>query len=131
MNDKEFAAFREQYKEEVPLKTVLKKVNLKAKLHRVDQQFDPVSRKRLIELRIDNSKERLVESGTELKLAIQMPYPQPVVKLPVSFAYKKFERLHVKTKAGKEVALNPLRKHDGFYYVNASAFEEATVLEKP
>ena len=131
LNDKEFRSFKNLDPKKINLKTVLGNKVVVAKLHRVDQNFDPVSRKRLIELRVDNSKELKLDSGTELKLKMDMPYPQPVVKLPVDFTYKKFERLHVKTTEGIEIALNPLRKHDGYYYVNTSVFEEATVLVKP
>lgn len=131
LNDKEYRSFKKLNAKKIQLKSVLDGKNLIAKLHRIDQRFDPVSRKRLLELRVDNSKANNIETGTELKLEIEMPYPQPVVEVPEAFTFKKYERLHVKTKDGQDIAINPLRRVGGKLYLNASIFSKDTVLVKP
>mgnify|MGYP000654541050 CR=1 FL=1 len=131
LNDKEFKAFRSDALDGVTLKTSLTDSTVKAKLHRIDRRFDPVSRKRLVELRVEGSTEESLLSGTELKYTVLMPYPQAVVEVPKNFTYKKYERVYVKTKTGEDLLVNPLRHLNGKLYINAAEFPAGTVLVKP
>ena len=103
---------------------------IKARLHHVDLSFDPVSRKRLLEFRVKTA-DFPISSGTEVELALLVPYPKPAVMIPNAFIFRKLDQDYVKTSDGKELAVIPLRKNSDSIVVNKSSLPDKVILVKP
>lgn len=82
-----------------------------ARIHRIDLTFDPVSRKRLVELRLPGKEFTTPSGGLEVELKLAVPYPNPAVKIPTNYVFNKLEQDYVRLSDGNIVALNPLRKN--------------------
>ena len=116
--------------EKVQLKVKRTQNILPIKLHRMDLAFDPVSRKRLVEFRVDTSQVK-ISTGTKVELSLEVPYPKPAVKIPSSFVFKKFEQDYVKSSDGEDIALIPLRKTKDSIIINRSVLPDKITLVKP
>lgn len=84
--------------------------SLKARVHHIDLSFDPASRKRLVELRLDAQQFTQASGGIELELQLELPYPRPAVFIPSRFVFRKLEQDTVRLATGEEIALTPLRR---------------------
>ena len=84
---------------------------LNASIHRIDLTFDPVSRKKLVELRLLGKEFKTPSGGLEVELKLAVPYPNPAVKIPINYVYTKLEQDYVRLSSGNSIALNPLRKN--------------------
>ena len=82
LSEKEFLALQK-----VPLQIKVKATGkvIKAKLHRLDLNFDPISRKRLVELRLDSKDLHQASGGLELELLLSLTYPGEAVEVPEKF----------------------------------------------
>ena len=135
---RELSVFIRLSEEEVEsLNDGLQKLTLKrsgkeitARVHHIDLAFDPVSRKRLVEFRV-NTSEFPLSSGTEVQLKVDIPYPKPAVRIPKSYVFSKLDQEYVKSTEGTEIALIPLRRTKDSIIVNKSALPDKVTLVKP
>lgn len=104
---------------------------LKAKIHHIDLNFDPVSRKRLVELRISGTEFKQASGGLELELKIAVPYPSPAVKIPLQYVYTKLEQDYIKLSNGNSIALMPIRRNNDSVIIYLSSLPENAELILP
>jgi hypothetical protein len=128
LNEEELESLK---KNPLNLKMKRSQKSLKAKIHRVDLVFDPISRKRLVEMRIDAKELGEAAGGIELQLKLKVPYPKPAVEIPNHFIFRKLEQNYIKLQSGEEIALIPLRKTKSSIIVNQSVLPDDAILVKP
>ncbi len=84
-----------------------------ATLARLDPEFDPVSRKRRIELDVAGAEAPEAIGGLEVAVSISMPDPSGGLLIPSSFLRFAGERYSVRTNDGRDIIVTILRKqHD-------------------
>lgn len=99
-------------------------------LHHIDLGFDHISRKNLVELRINSKQFKNPTSGIELILKTKIAYPNPATEIPLKFVYKRLEQYYVKLKSGQEKPIIPLRRKDNSIIVNLNSLpKDAQLIE--
>ncbi|MCH2206372.1 MAG: efflux RND transporter periplasmic adaptor subunit [Lentisphaerales bacterium] len=116
---------------EPDLRLKLNGKKIKAKIHHIDLNFDPVSRKRLVEMRIPGSEFKQATGGQALDLKLPIPYPNPAVKIPAKYIFTKLEQDYVKLSNGNSVALIPLRRNSDSVIINLSSLPKDAELILP
>ncbi|MDD7984163.1 hypothetical protein PQO01_04245 [Lentisphaera marina] len=107
-----------------------KEKTLKSKLHRSDRNYDPVSRKRHVELRIDSQELSDAAGGLEVKLELMVDYPSPALMVPNSFVHTGLEQTWLINSKGEKIIFQALRRIKGFYIIKKSIIPENTILIK-
>jgi hypothetical protein len=103
---------------------------LKAKVRRIDMNFDPNSRKRLVELQVEAAEFEKPSGGLELELNLNIPYPKPAVEIPLAYTFRKLERDYIKLTNGREIALSPLRKTTTAIIVHKESLPKDAIIVK-
>jgi hypothetical protein len=103
---------------------------LKAQLHRSDRNYDPVSRKRHVELRVDAKEFSNISGGLEVKLELQVDYPSPAVLVPNDFVHTGLEQTWLLNDRGEKIIFQALRRIKGFYIIKKSVIPKDTHLVK-
>jgi multidrug efflux pump subunit AcrA (membrane-fusion protein) len=135
VNTQELSAYFRLNEEEVnalennPLDLRIKKTqkSIGARVHRKDLNFDPITRKTLVELRIIKTA---FNSGTEVQLHLKVPYSTPAVEIPNAYIINKLEQDYVRLLNGKEIALTALRKTKKSVIVKLSDLPDGAELLK-
>ncbi len=105
--------------------------NIKAVIHRVDLNFDPITRKRLVELRIPAKELPEAAGGMELSLTVNVPYPSPAVLVPLEYTFRKLEQDYIKLSNGKELSITPLKRMKEALIIDQSSLPQNCILTKP
>ncbi|MCM8530296.1 MAG: hypothetical protein NE330_03980 [Lentisphaeraceae bacterium] len=113
---------------ELYIKSTDKKI--KATVHHIDLSFDKISRKQLVELRINSDQFKYISAGIELKLKTKVNYPSPATEIPFDFVYKRLEQYYVKVKSVGDVPVIPLRKNTSSIVVNLRSLPKDALLLK-
>jgi len=104
------------------------KAAIPARIRQVDVTFDPVSRKRMVEIAIDGAAAPEASGGlvTELRLAI--PDPSGGLLVPNELVEWRLEQAWVRTAEGQELPVQPLRRIDTGIVIAADALPIGTTL---
>lgn len=103
---------------------------VKARVHHIDLNFDPVSRKQLVELRLPSNQFNSPSGGIEIELTLNLPYPRPAVLIPDSYILRKLEQDYVLLKDGSEIVLKPLRRLKNHVIVERSDLPVKALLKQ-
>jgi multidrug efflux pump subunit AcrA (membrane-fusion protein) len=74
-----------------------------ARIRRVDPTFDPVSRKRLLELVLPASQAPEASGGLEVELTLDLPDLAGGLRIPMAYVGTTFERQFVRSEDGREL----------------------------
>ncbi|WDE98302.1 hypothetical protein PQO03_21050 [Lentisphaera profundi] len=113
-----------------PIQLSFKKQLLKSKIHRSDLSYDPVSRKRHVELRIDSKQLNHATGGLEVKLEILVDYPSPAVLVPHDFMHSGLEQSWLINNKNQKIIVQPLRRDKDFYIIKKSEIPIDSILIK-
>jgi multidrug efflux pump subunit AcrA (membrane-fusion protein) len=99
-----------------------------AVLARIDAEFDPVTRKRRVELDLAGAAAPEALGGLEVAISFPLPDPSGALLVPVAFVRQSGERQSVRTQAGGEITVTVLRRQDGHLVVLPAALPAGVVL---
>ena len=128
----DFRVSQEEYEvlTKSPIQLKYKEKNLKAKLHRSDRNYDPVSRKRHVELRVAGNQFADPTGGLEVKLELAVDYPSPAVIVPNEFVHMGLEQTWLLDSKGNKIIFQALRRNKNSYIIKKSDIPEKSILVK-
>ena len=113
-----------------PIQLSFQKQNLKSIIHRSDLSYDPVSRKRHVELRINSTQLKDAAGGLKVQLELLVDYPSPAVLVPRDFIHSGLEQSWLINSKNQKIIIQPLRRDKGFYIIKESEIPKDSILIK-
>ena len=104
---------------------------VQAKFHNSDLSYDPVSRKRHIELRISQNEFKKAAGGIEVQLELKVNYPQAALSIPKKFVSGGLEQLWVTNQKDQRIIIRPLRINNASYIIDRTQIPLGTKLKVP
>ena len=103
----------------------------RAELHRIEVDHDPITNKRLVELRIPGESAPAATGGLEVSLTLEIPDPGGLVMVPRDFLTIRFEQYFVTLEDGSESNIIPLREQGEYMLISHQDLPEAAILTRP
>lgn len=100
-------------------------------IHHINVDFDPKTRKRLVQLRIPGKESPLVSGGLEVSITIAIPEKNNSIMIPQTFITSKLEQKFVTTTEGQSIQIIPLRIQNGYVVTSKKSIPEISVLTIP
>ena len=107
-----------------------KHFRVEAKIHNIDVDYDPVTNKRLIELRIPGDQAPVKSGGLEVELSIRVADTGGLIFIPPEFVSVRLEQHFVTLDNGNEIAIIPLRREGENIIVSSSNLPENAILQR-
>ena len=104
---------------------------VKAQIYRIDVNHDPVTNKRLVELRIPGESAPAPSGGLEVSLTLTISDPSGLILVPEDFLTLRFEQYFVTFKDGKESSVIPLREQGKYVLISGQELPDSAVLKRP
>lgn len=105
--------------------------SITAKIHRIDVDHDPVTNKRLVELRIKGESAPVKSGGLEVSIVLLLPDPGGLLQIPKDFLTLRFEQYFVTLKAGKQSTVIPIREQGENVLISRHDLPESAILTRP
>lgn len=102
-----------------------------ARLHRVDVDHDPVTLKRVVELRLPGSSAPEASGGLEVAFRLRVEDPTGSLRIPEPFLEQRLERYFVHLRDGRRLPIVPLRVRPAYVLVSPESLPADAVLIRP
>jgi multidrug efflux pump subunit AcrA (membrane-fusion protein) len=102
-----------------------------ARIHRIDVDHDPVTNKRLVELRILGEFAPAFSGGLEVSIKVNIPDPSGLVLVPREFVTLRLEQNYVTLDDKSELAIIPLRQRENWILISEEALPGDAILLRP
>ena len=114
----------------IPLRIIATGTTVTATLHHVSPEFDPVTTKRRVELRVPAS-DALASAGIEVEVRLAIPDPRGSVLIPLTLIRERLEQSSVIDNAGGEHLVRVLARNQGMAIVDSRSLPPAVTLVAP
>lgn len=129
VDEAELAALRKQAEmERLAVRFPGKAEPVSARIRRVDVTYDPVSRKRLVELAVSGAAAPEASGGLAIELELAVPDPSGGVIVPAALVEWRLEQAWLRGSDGKELPIVPLRRTSDGLVIAADALPTGTTL---
>ncbi len=126
LSDEEYQALKDK-----AIYLTIQNKKIPTQIVRTDHNYDPISRKRLVELSVKGSELSEASGGIEAQLELSISYPKPALLIPERFINLRLEQRWVVAKSGERFPITTLRKNKNMYVISKDSIPPGTVLILP
>ena len=102
--------------------------SVSARIHHINVDHDPITNKRLVELRIPGTSAPFATGGLEVIIKLFVKDRNGLVFIPHNFLTLRLEQYFIKLKEGREFSVIPLRRQGDFVLISQEQLPDNAVL---